>query len=184
VRELAESLGVRLRYLNLGGGFGIPYYRGDQPLDLTPICTSLAAISSELRALEPNARLVIELGRYLVGQAGLYVVSVLDVKRSGGTTIAVTDGGMHHHLAASGNLGQGLKRSLPCFTPMDMGATPEQRTRVVGRLCTPIDVLCPDALLPAVVPGDLLAIFQSGAYGASASPSAFLSHERATEVLL
>jgi diaminopimelate decarboxylase len=183
-RELAESTRLRLLYLNLGGGFGIPYYRGDAPLDLDPVQESVAEVRAELAAVEPAARLVLELGRYLAGPAGVYVTRVLDVKRSGGATIAVTDGGMHQHLAASGNLGQSLRRSFPCYTPMDMWAAAEEEVRVVGRLCTPIDILCPDARLPAIAPGDLVALFQSGAYGASASPQAFLGHEPVTEVLL
>jgi diaminopimelate decarboxylase len=183
-RRLSEANDVRMSFVNLGGGFGIPYYRGDGPLELEPVEASIAAIEAELRSLEPDARLVIELGRYLVGPAGVYVTTVLDVKRSGGAAIAVTDGGMHQHLAASGNLGQGLKRSFPCYTPLNMDGVPEEQVRVVGRLCTPIDVLCPDAALPPVAPGDLVAIFQSGAYGATASPQAFLGHEGVSEILL
>lgn len=183
-QRLSDATGVRLGYLNIGGGFGIPYYRRDQALDLDPVRASIGAIRDELREREPGARLVVELGRYLVGPAGLYVTRVLDVKRSGEVTIAVTDGGMHQHLAASGNLGQGIKRSFPCYTPERMATVPEQRVRVVGRLCTPIDVLCAEALLPELRAGDLVAIFQSGAYGASASPQGFLGHEAVREILL
>jgi diaminopimelate decarboxylase len=183
-RTLSEANRVVLRYVNLGGGFGIPYYKGDQQVDLLPVRDSIAEIGDELRSLEPGARLVVELGRYLVGAAGLYLVSVLDLKRSGEAEFAVTDGGMHQHLAASGNLGQALRRSFPCYTPMRMREAPQGRIRVVGRLCTPIDILCSDARLPDLDAGELLAIFQSGAYGATASPQEFLGHEPVRELLL
>ena len=179
-RELSRAHNVALRYVNLGGGFGIPYYKGNTPLALQPVRAQIAQIAQELRSIQPDARLVVELGRYLVGAAGVYVTRVLDIKRSGGSAIAVTDGGMHQHLAASGNLGQGLPR----FMPTNMLGAPQQHFRVVGRLCTPIDMLCSDAHLPALDAGDLLAIFQSGAYGASASPQEFLGHERVAEILL
>jgi diaminopimelate decarboxylase len=184
-RALAERHRIDLNYLNLGGGFGIPYYRGDGPLDLTPSAEALAEIGAELREIQAESRLILELGRYLVGEAGLYLVRVMDVKASGGIAFIVTDGGMHHHLAASGNLGQGLKRSLPCYPPARMLDPPaEGQARVVGCLCTPIDLLCPEARLPEVRRGELLSLFQSGAYAASASPQQFLSHEPAGEVLL
>lgn len=183
-RSLADNSDLDLRYLNLGGGFGIPYYDGDEPLELGAVKGAVAEIGGELKSRIPNARLIVELGRYLVGAAGIYVVRVVDVKVSGGTKIAITDGGMHQHLAASGNLGQGLRRSFPCYTPAQMRDAAEERFRVVGCLCTPIDILSPDADLPPIEIGSLIGIFQSGAYAATASPQGFLSHEPVTELLL
>lgn len=181
---LSEANRVNLRLVNLGGGFGIPYYRGDNSLGLEPIEEAVAEVREELMSREPAARLMLELGRYVVGTAGIYVTTVLDIKQSGGIRIAVTDGGMHQHLAASGNLGQGVKRSFPCAAPTKMLADPTEQFRLVGRLCTPLDVLCPEAWLPELAPGDLVAIFQSGAYGATASPQAFLGHRPVGELLL
>lgn len=182
--ELSDSNKIDLKYLNLGGGFGIPYYKGDEVLDITPVAGAIKEIGDALSERQPEARLVVELGRYLVGPAGLYIVRVVDVKTSGGVKIAVTDGGMHQHLAASGNLGQGLRRSFPCYTATRMNEPPVEQVRVVGSLCTPIDILCPDANLPAIAAGDLIAIFQSGAYAATASPQAFLSRPPISEILL
>lgn len=182
--ELAEVCQLELRYLNLGGGFGIPYHRGEQYADLSPVRAGLREIETALKGAWPNARLLVELGRFLVGPAGIYVVSVVDVKTAGEESVVITDGGMHHHLAASGNLGQGVRRSYPCLSVARMHEEPKSRARVVGRLCTPIDVLCPEAILPEVAEGDLLGILQSGAYAASASPHGFLSHPPAKELLL
>ncbi|MFT3864050.1 MAG: alanine racemase [Solirubrobacterales bacterium] len=183
-RGLAAANGLSISYLNLGGGFGIPYYGTDESLDLEPIGEAIGEIRAELLRENPDARLVLELGRYVVGPAGVYVCRVIDVKWSNGIKLAVTDGGMHQHLAASGNLGQAVVRSMPCFTPANMRAEARDSVRVVGRLCTPLDVLCPEAALPTVDHGDLIAIFQSGAYGASASPRDFLGHAAVSEVLL
>jgi diaminopimelate decarboxylase len=183
-RGLAAAVGLEVAYLNLGGGFGIPYYANDSPLDLDPIQESVGEIHADLVGESPDARLVVELGRYLVGPAGLYVSRVVDLKTSDGAKIAVTDGGMHQHLAASGNLGQAVVRSMPCYTPTSMNAEAADPIRLVGRLCTPLDVLCPEARLPAVEPGDLVALFQSGAYGATASPRDFLGHAPVNEVLV
>lgn len=183
-QQLADSHDVAVRYLNVGGGFGIPYYRNDSPFDLEPVGESIAEIREELISREPQARMVVELGRYLVGVAGIYVSRIVDIKRSGETTIAVTDGGMHHHLAASGGLGNALKGSFPCCAPTKMLKEPDYDVRIVGRLCTPIDVLCSRAAMPPLDRGDLIAIFQSGAYGASASPQGFLSHAPVRELLL
>lgn len=182
--RLAADSPAPIRFLNLGGGFGIPYFPGEKPLDLAPIGDNLAAIEAEAARALPGAELVIELGRYLVGEAGVYVCQVIDKKVSRGHTYLVTDGGLHHHLSASGNFGQVIRKNYPVAIGTRMDATATEACSVVGPLCTPLDLLADRMPLPAAEPGDLVVIFQSGAYGASASPQAFLGHPAVTELLV
>ena len=182
--RLAEHAPGPVRFLNLGGGFGIPYFPGEQRLDLAPISSSLHALSTRARAEFPDASLVIELGRYLVGEAGVYVARVVDRKVSRGQVFLVTDGGLHHHLAASGNFGQVLRKNYPVTIGTRAASAPRERASVVGPLCTPLDLLADRMDLPVAHEGDLVVVFQSGAYGASASPQDFLSHPRCAEVLV
>ncbi len=186
--ELAASLARlapgRVRMVNIGGGFGIPYFPGESHLDLEPVGTALAARLHEVRGDLPDAEIVIELGRYIVGEAGIYVCRVIDRKISRGRIFAVTDGGLHHHLAASGNFGQVLRKNYPVAIANKMGAPAVEEVDIVGRLCTPLDRLGDKVALPAVEVGDLIVLFQSGAYGLTASPTAFLSHPPPREVLV
>ena len=181
---LADHLTGPLRYLNLGGGFGIPYFPKDQPLDLQRVGDNLHSICTKLLKAQPNARSVLELGRYIVGEAGLYVSRIVDRKISRGQTFLVTDGGLHHHLAASGNFGQVIRRNFPVAIANKMRERPQEEACVVGRLCTPLDLLADKSALPRSEVGDLVAIFQSGAYGLTASPTAFLGHPIAAEILV
>ncbi len=182
--RLAEHAPSQVKFLNLGGGFGIPYFPGEQPLDLAPIGANLADIVAQARSALPQAEIVIELGRYLVGEAGLYVARVLDRKVSRGHTYLVTDGGLHHHLSASGNFGQVIRKNYPVAIANRMDGSATENVSVVGPLCTPLDLLADRMNLPAARPGDLVAIYQSGAYGATASPQRFLGHPGVVEVLV
>ncbi|WP_211169134.1 pyridoxal-dependent decarboxylase, exosortase A system-associated [Aromatoleum toluvorans] len=182
--RLAESAPAPVKFLNLGGGFGIPYFPGEQALDLAPIGENLATLVGDAARELPQAALVIELGRYLVGEAGLYVCRVVDKKVSRGHTYLVTDGGLHHHLSASGNFGQVIRKNYPVAIGNRMGTVTGEPVSVVGPLCTPLDLLADRMPLPEAEPGDLVVIHQSGAYGASASPQAFLGHPAVTEVLI
>lgn len=182
--RLAEHAPSPVKSLNLGGGFGIPYFPGDRPLDLAPIGEHLTQIVAEAGSCLPDARLVIELGRYLVGEAGVYVCRVLDRKVSRGETFLVTDGGLHHHLAASGNFGQVIRKNYPVAIGNRAGSDHREHASVVGPLCTPLDLLADRMELSAAEPGDLVVVFQSGAYGFTASPYRFLSHPAPVEVLV
>jgi diaminopimelate decarboxylase len=185
VARLASAAPQPVRYLNVGGGFGIPYFERDQALDLAAIGDSLAAVLTEqLRPALPEARIVVELGRYLVGEAGVYVTRVVDRKQSRGRTFLVVDGGLHHQLAASGNFGQVIRKNYPIVVANRMDAPRDETVSVVGRLCTPLDLLAREVPLPRAEIGDLVAIFQAGAYGLTASPTAFLSHPPPPEVLV
>jgi diaminopimelate decarboxylase len=184
--QVASLHAKPLETIDLGGGLGIPYYAGEKPLDLTRLTADVAALSRDIRAnpLLAGARVIVEPGRYLVGPAGVYVAEVNAVKTSRGTRFIVTDGGMHHHLAASGNLGQIIKRDYPIVAPARMSETAVAPATVVGPLCTPLDTLAREALLPQLDVGDLIAVLQSGAYGLTASPAGFLSHPPPAEVLV
>ncbi|APW39478.1 pyridoxal-dependent decarboxylase, exosortase A system-associated [Rhodoferax koreense] len=182
--RLAQDAPAPVRFLNLGGGFGIPYFPGEQRLDLQPIGDNLAALAAQASAELPEAAFVIELGRYLVGEAGIYVARVIDRKVSRGQVFLVTDGGLHHHLSASGNFGQVVRKNYPVTIGNKADAALREPASVVGPLCTPLDLLADRMDLPAAVEGDLVVVFQSGAYGASASPHGFLGHPPCVEVLV
>jgi diaminopimelate decarboxylase len=171
--------------LNLGGGFGIPYFPGERRLDLGPISAGLTRLVDAAARVFPQAKLVIELGRYLVGEAGVYVCRIMDRKISHGQVFLVTDGGLHQHLPATGNFGQVLRKNFPVAIGTRMrGKAGNEIASVVGALCTPLDLLADRIPLPQAQPGDLVVIFQSGAYGATASPQAFLGHPPVAEVLV
>ena len=182
--EISEQAGASPPEVNLGGGFGIPYFPGDRSLDIEAIGSSLA------KALEyrPNSlavsRFAIELGRWIVGEAGVYLTRIVDRKESRGETFLVADGGLHHMLAASGNFGQLLRRNYPVALASKFRATPEETATITGCLCTPLDLLAHEVELPRAEVGDLVAIFCAGAYGLSASPQEFLSQPRAREILV
>jgi diaminopimelate decarboxylase len=182
--ELARHAPAPVRLLNLGGGLGIPYFPGEKPLDLAPIGDNLCELLPRIAAALPGAHVVLELGRYLVGEAGVYVCRVVDRKVSRGQVFLVTDGGLHHHLAASGNFGQVLRKNYPVLIANRIGAGPLEVASVVGPLCTPLDLLADRMELDQARVGDLVAVFQSGAYGFTASPLGFLSHPSPLEVLL
>ncbi len=182
--RLADDAPAPIEVLNIGGGFGIPYFPGEQRLDLTPVSENLAQRLDTCRSRLGDSEVVIELGRYLVGEAGVYVCRVIDRKISRGQTYLVCDGGLHHHLAASGNFGQVIRKNYPVVKADAVNDGPRETVSVVGPLCTPLDLLADRMELGTAGPGDLIAVLQSGAYGYTASPHLFLSQPAAVEVLV
>lgn len=182
--RLAESAPSPIEWLNIGGGFGIPYFPGEKTLDLAPVADNLQALLDKYRPALPVAEIVIELGRYLVGEAGVYVSEVIDKKVSRGETFVMTNGGLHHHLAASGNFGQVIRKNYPVCVGNRVASARMETVNIVGPLCTPLDILASKVELPEMEIGDLVVIYQSGAYGLRASPQAFLSHPATVEVLV
>ena len=182
--RLAEHAPGPIATLNIGGGFGIPYFPGDAPLELAPIADNLSHWLPRVAAGLPEARVVLELGRYLVGEAGVYVTRVVERKVSRGQVFLLTDGGMNHHLAASGNLGQVIRKNYPVAIGNRMDSPEREIASVAGPLCTPLDLLADRMELPCAETGDLVVVFQSGAYGLSASPTGFLGRAVAAEVLV
>ncbi len=182
--RLAADVPASVNVLNIGGGFGIPYFPGDTPLDLEPVADNLQRWLPVVKARLPKAQVVLELGRYLVGEAGIYVAEVVDRKVSRGHIFLITNGGLHHHLAASGNFGQVLRKNYPVVVGNRVVGTEREVVSVVGPLCTPLDLLADRMELAKAGVGDLIVVFQSGAYGLTASPARFLSHPGCVEVLV
>lgn len=182
--QLSEEIGAPLPALNLGGGFGIPYFPGDRPLDIAPIGAVLAERMQSLNPSLQDTQFAMELGRYLVGEAGVYLTRIVDRKESHGRIFLVADGGLHHQLAASGNFGTVVRRNYPVAIASRFDAEPEEEADVVGCLCTPLDRLADQARFPRADAGDLVAVFCAGAYGLTASPGRFLGHPPAREMLV
>jgi len=181
--RLAEASGVALPHCNLGGGLGIPYFPGDVPLDLSELGARLSERFESLPEILRETDFCIELGRYLVGEAGVYIARVIDRKVSHGEVFLVTDGGLHHQLAASGNFGTVVRRNYPSAIATRFDAPVEEEASIVGCLCTPLDKLADKGGFPRSDVGDLIAVFCAGAYGASASPATFLGQGPAREML-
>jgi diaminopimelate decarboxylase len=182
--SICEQAGHVPPHVNLGGGFGIPYFAKDEPLDFEAVGEALAKALAERPKILAGTEFAIELGRWLVGEAGVYLTRIVDRKESRGKTFLVTDGGLQHQLAASGNFGQLLRRNYPVAIASRFAAEPEEEVTVTGCLCTPLDLLADEAMLPRAEVGDLVAIFCAGAYGLTASPTAFLSQPMAREMLV
>ena len=182
--RLAEEAGAVPPLVNLGGGFGVPYFAGDAPLDVASVGAALDKALAARADVLRDSRFAIELGRWLVAEAGVYLTRVVDVKQSRGETFVVVDGGLHHQLAASGNFGTVVRRNYPLAVAPWMGSTADGEVSVVGCLCTPLDRLGDRVALPPVGVGEVIAIFLAGAYGATASPAAFLGHPAPAEIVV
>lgn len=182
--QLADAVGQAPEHLNLGGGMGIPYFPGDVPVDIAKVGAALGERLASLPPVLADTHFAMELGRWLVGEAGVYLTRIVDKKTSHGELYLVTDGGLHHQLAASGNFGTVVRRNYPVAIASRFDDAPTQEANVVGCLCTPLDRLADKALLPAAEVGDLVAVFCAGAYGATASPADFLGHGKAPEILV
>ena len=181
--ELSQQLKNDFRFINIGGGFGIPYFPGDEALDIKPIADNLQNLLEEYPQFK-NKDIVIELGRYLVGEAGIYVSKIIDKKDSRDQTYLITDGGLHHHLSNSGNFGQVIRKNYPVLISKQKETKNTENVTIVGPLCTPLDTLANKMELPEAEIGDLVVILQSGAYGKTASPEEFLGHPAVKEILI
>jgi len=182
--QLSDAVGHSPEHLNLGGGMGIPYFPGDVPVDIVKVGAALAERFADLPPVLADTHFAMELGRWLVGEAGVYLTRIVDKKTSHGELYLVTDGGLHHQLAASGNFGTVVRRNYPVAIASRFDAQASEEANVVGCLCTPLDRLADKALLPEAQVGDLVAVFCAGAYGATASPADFLGHGKAPEILV
>ena len=182
--RLSQDCSVSLKKLNIGGGYGIPYFPGEQPLDIQQVGKQLDKNLSKFKQNHPVTEVIIELGRYLVGEAGIYVCKIIDKKISRGQTYLVVDGGLHHHLAASGNFGQVIRKNYPVAIGNKLYSDETETVNIVGPLCTPLDILADKMTLPQAQIGDYVVVFQSGAYGYTASPHKFLSQPECIEILV
>jgi diaminopimelate decarboxylase len=182
--SMADAIGATPPLVNLGGGFGIPYFSGEQPLDVASIGAALKETLAGRAAILGGTHFAIELGRWLVGECGVYLTRIVDRKISHGKIFLITDGGMHHQLAASGNFGQVVRRNYPVAIASRWDEPPVEEASIVGCLCTPLDRLADDVMIPSAGPGDIVAVFLAGAYGLSASPQAFLAQQVAREMIV
>ncbi|WP_423602565.1 pyridoxal-dependent decarboxylase, exosortase A system-associated [Sphingomonas sp. MS122] len=181
--RLADEAGAQPPLVNLGGGFGIPYFAGDVPVDVEAVGAALGDALAARPSVLVNSAFAIELGRWIAGECGVYLMTVIDRKTSGDETFLVCDGGLHHQLAASGNFGTVVRRNYPVAVAGKLSSEPSETVSIVGPLCTPLDRLADRVALPEAAPGDVVAVFLAGAYGASASPAAFLGHGPAAEIV-
>lgn len=186
VRRAVKRMGRPLKRVDFGGGLGIPYFPHEKELDLRQLHDGLVDLFGGLASDESfsGTQFLVEPGRFLVAQAGVYLARVNDIKVSRGKKFLILDGGMNHHLAASGNLGQTIKRNYPVALAGKLNSPATETVDVVGPLCTPLDTLARGVSLPTASVGDLFVIFQSGAYARSASPLHFLSHPAPPEILV
>ena len=182
--QLANEADAEPPLVNIGGGFGIPYFANESPIDVGLIGQRLGDVLARRAGSLSASLFAVELGRWLVGECGVYLTSVVDRKESRGEVFLVTDGGLHHQLAASGNFGTVVRRNYPIAVANRVGAAAEETVNVVGCLCTPLDKLGDQVALPRADVGDVIAVFMAGAYGATASPAQFLGHAPATEVVI
>lgn len=185
-REIVKKINRPLHTIDFGGGWGIPYFGKEIELDTTQLAEGLEALMTEVRLDETFAgtKFMVEPGRFLVGEAGIYIAKITDIKVSRGKKFLIVDGGMHHHLAASGNFGQVIKKNFPVCILNKLAQHPEETIDVVGPLCTPLDVLARQVQFPQANVGDLVGVLQSGAYGRTSSPLQFLGHCSPPEVLV
>lgn len=184
--RLCEDLDLRPRKLIFGAGLGIPYHPGDSELDLNRIAAGIGPELDDFIA-QPrfrDTRLVLELGRFLIGPAGYFLTRVISVKQSRGVRIAICDGGLNANLAASGNFGMVIRRNYVMHRVGPSRDIPEEKQDICGPLCTSIDKLGGGVMLPRLEEGDLIAIHAAGAYGPSASPVHFISHPLPAELLV
>lgn len=182
--RLADLSPVPVRHVNVGGGLGIPYFPGEKALDIAPVAANLKKLIDVRTGKFAQAEIVMELGRYFVGEAGYYVCKVTDKKESRGQAFLMTNGGMHHHLSNSGNFGQVIRKNYPVLIANKVADEKQEKVEIVGPLCTPLDIVGAKMLLPEAEIGDYVAVLQSGAYGATASPQGFLSHPHVRELLI
>jgi diaminopimelate decarboxylase len=182
--RLANSCSMPVAKVNIGGGLGIPYFPGEPRLQLDAVAANLAVLMAGRGPELAQAEIVMELGRYLVGEAGYYICQVTDIKESRGQRYLMTDGGLHHHLSNSGNFGQVIRKNYPVVLADNIAAEHTDNVEIAGPLCTPLDIVAQRIELPAAAVGDYVVVLQSGAYGATASPQGFLSHPKVRELLL
>lgn len=184
--KTAEYTGSPLKTLDFGGGFGIPYFESDNELDIDNLKKHVTPIFKKARNSPylKNTQFIVEPGRYLVAEAGLYVTKVLYNKLSRNKKIIIIDGGMHQNVAAAGHFGQIIKRNFPMAVGNKLNNEATEIYDIAGPLCTPLDTMGRDVLLPPVETGDIVVFFQSGAYTRSASPLHFLSHPEPMEIFM
>ncbi len=180
VFEMVDKYNLSIKYLNFGGGFGVPYFSNDKELDMKMLHANLQAIYEKCPKLAEVNRIVFESGRYILAEAGVFVVKVLYEKVVCGSKFLICDGGSNFHSSAA-FLGRFVRNNFPMHSISD--ETEEEKVTIVGNLCTPSDVIGQNVTIKKVVVGDLIVVEKSGAYGLSFSPSGFLRHRLPVEIM-
>lgn len=176
--RLAAELDFDVECVDFGGGFGVPYEDGESELDLEPISRVASHTRRKLHEASPGCRLIFEVGRYLVAESGIFIARVLRVKESRGTTFVITDGGMNHFTRPVF-----MHVNHPIRILNKMGDARDTKCSIAGPICSPIDMIGHDVMLPRPEPGDIIGVFNAGAYGYTMSMTDFMSLGAPAEVL-
>ena len=177
--HIEDALGVELASIDFGGGLGVPHYEEEQSLSLPALG---ARVVKEFEAFSgrDGFRFIIELGRYIVSECGVFVTRVLELKESRGERFVITDGGINQFIRPAL---MKVRHQARAITRLDEPLAVE--AKVSGPLCTPIDITSQDIVVPeGIAIDDLIGVFNAGAYGYSMSPQLFLSHPTPTEVII
>ncbi|MFW2331323.1 MAG: hypothetical protein ACN4E2_03380, partial [Nitrospinota bacterium] len=181
VKDFSLYHDVKIKSLNFGGGFGVPFTETDSELNIESVGATLSELHQELSKLDnfKEVEFIVEPGRYLTAQGGVYVSKVIDIKISHGKKFVITDGGLHHALSPIV-----MNQNYPTLLLNKLDQDPTEYVTVCGPLCSSADMFSKEVKLPSVAIDDIVGIFNSGAYGYSASMNLFLSHPSPAEVLL
>lgn len=181
-REVEAVSGLNCSKINLGGGFGMSHGEDKRELDLVALAGDLVPVLAAFREASPNCRLIFELGRFLLAEAGVYVTRVVSTKASRGKAFVTCDGGLNHHLAAAGTFGAALRSN---FALRNLSRPDGEllACNIAGPSCNPTDLLGVDAQIAQPGEGDLLGVLMSGSYGLTASPLLFLGRQTPVELV-
>ncbi len=180
--QLAEKWSVTFDCVDIGGGIGVPYFKNEKHFDIEQLKKAGRKLILSYKKDHQNVRIIMESGRYLVGDSGIFMSRIDCIKKSRGKDFLITNGGMNCHLTAAG-YGSFLKRNFPLRLIAKEKSNQKKTYHITGPLCTPADTIGQDVELPEANVGDYIAVLASGAYGPTASPVLFLGHGHPAEVL-
>ncbi len=177
--DSSQKFGFDLKYINLGGGLGVPYNDSEENFDIIGFGNLLEDIIETRKTRLKKTALFMEIGRYLTSESGIYLTKIIDIKESGGEVFVIVDGGINHSF-----LPIIMNKSYPTYIINKLTDEKTTLVNIGGNLCTSVDMFSKKILIPAPEIGDVVAIFNSGAYGFSASMLYFLSHPLPAELIV
>ncbi len=178
-----KQSGINLRFVNIGGGYGITYEETDKPLDLIKLNAAATDFTARAKAIFPGLRCLSESGRFLIANSAVYATMVCDAKLSRGKQYVVLNGGMNTFFRPVFQKATHKLHLLEDGVDITCETSGETLTTdICGNLCTPIDTFYSDMQLPKVLPGSLAYFENAGAYGYSMSLLEFISHKRPLEI--
>lgn len=176
--NIAEGLreqGYPISLIDFGGGVGVPYRSTEQSFDTIQFGREVQQL---LNKVSHNYQCLVEIGRYLVGEAGCYITEVVDIKDSRGRLFLILDGGINHLLRTSSS----MKEATKYMEVLSKESIKTKPATLVGKLMTSLDVLVEDVQVPENIEiGDQIAIYNCGAYGFNHSITNFLLHNYPAE---